>query len=150
MGECKKILFSLSRKRSFGHHRLLDKDQTYFPDSEARLFAKPKQKNNSETLPDPVAASNKQDKTEQRLLVDSPREGEGEQVRTKVVQHNSAFVTETTGGVPLRTIPVYLKNGNKRLKVNALLDDDSTKTYLNTDVAAELAGADLGFQKGGC
>ena len=35
----------------------------------------------------------------------------------------------------MRTIPVYLKNGNKRLKVNGLLDDASTKTY---DVAAEL------------
>jgi len=39
------------------------------------------------------------------------------------------------GGFALRTIP---KNGNKKLKVNALLDDASTKTYLNTDVAAEL------------
>jgi len=42
------------------------------------------------------------------------------------------------GGAALRIIPVYLKNGNKKLKVNALLDDASTKTYLNTDVAAEL------------
>ena len=32
-------------------------------------------------------------------------------------------------------IEIHLKNGNKRLKVN---DDASTKTYLNTDVAAEL------------
>ena len=48
------------------------------------------------------------------------------------------FVTETTGSVALRTVPVYLKNGNKKLRVNALLDDASTKTYLNTDVAAEL------------
>ena len=66
------------------------------------MFVKHKQKNNSETLPDPVAASNKQDKTEQRLLVDSSREGEGEQVKTKVVQQDSAFITETTGGVALR------------------------------------------------
>ena len=28
--------------------------------------------------------------------------------------------------------------GNKKLKVNALLDDASTQTYLNADVAAEL------------
>ena len=38
----------------------------------------------------------------------------------------------------LRTVPVFLKNGNRRIKVNALLDEASTKTYLNADVAAEL------------
>ena len=40
--------------------------------------------------------------------------------------------------VALRTVPVILKNGNHRIKVNALLDEASTKTYLNADVAAEL------------
>ena len=38
----------------------------------------------------------------------------------------------------LRTVPVILKNGHKTIQVNALLDDGSTKTYLNADVAAEL------------
>ena len=40
--------------------------------------------------------------------------------------------------IALRTVPVILKNGERSLKVNALLDEASTKTYLNTDVAAEL------------
>ena len=40
--------------------------------------------------------------------------------------------------VVLRTVPVFLKNGNHRIKVNALLDEASTKTYLNADVATEL------------
>ena len=40
--------------------------------------------------------------------------------------------------VALRTVPVFLKNGNRKIKVNALLDEASTKTYLNADVAAEL------------
>ena len=40
--------------------------------------------------------------------------------------------------VALRTVPVILKSGNRRVEVNALLDDASTKTYLNSDVAAEL------------
>ena len=40
--------------------------------------------------------------------------------------------------VALRTVPVFLKNGHRRIKVNALLDEASTKTYLNADVAAEL------------
>ena len=39
----------------------------------------------------------------------------------------------------LRTAPVFLKNGSHRIfKVNALLDEVSTKTYLNADIAAEL------------
>ncbi|XP_067667338.1 uncharacterized protein [Haliotis asinina] len=38
----------------------------------------------------------------------------------------------------LRTVPVVLKNGNKRIIVNALLDDASTQTYINRDAALEL------------
>ena len=38
----------------------------------------------------------------------------------------------------LRTVPVVVKNGERRIIVNALLDDGSTKTYINGDVAAEL------------
>ena len=39
---------------------------------------------------------------------------------------------ESDSHIPLRTAAVVLKHGN------ALLDDGSTKTYLNSDVAAEL------------
>ena len=38
----------------------------------------------------------------------------------------------------LKTVPVKLKNGKKELVVNALLDDVSTTSYINYDVAAEL------------
>jgi len=38
----------------------------------------------------------------------------------------------------LHTVPVVVKNGEQRMIVNALLDDGSTKTYINGDVAAEL------------
>ena len=37
-----------------------------------------------------------------------------------------------------RTVPVIVKNGGRKLKVNALLDEASTKTYINADIAAEL------------
>ena len=40
--------------------------------------------------------------------------------------------------IGLRTVPVILKNGKRSLKINALLDDVSTKSYINADVAAEL------------
>ena len=38
----------------------------------------------------------------------------------------------------MRTVPVVLKNGHRKIKANALLDEASTKTYINADVAAEL------------
>ena len=44
----------------------------------------------------------------------------------------------STRFMALRTIPVYLSNGKRRVKANALLDDASSKRYLNSDVAAEL------------
>ena len=37
-----------------------------------------------------------------------------------------------------RTVPVTLKNGSKQVKVHALLDDASIKSYINADVAAAL------------
>ena len=40
--------------------------------------------------------------------------------------------------IALRTVPVMVKSGGKSIKVNALLDDASSKTYINSDVAAEL------------
>ncbi|XP_065174407.1 uncharacterized protein LOC135804458 [Sycon ciliatum] len=40
--------------------------------------------------------------------------------------------------VSLRTIPVVLIAGNRRMTVNAILDDGSTRSYVNSDVAAEL------------
>ncbi|CAG2212936.1 unnamed protein product [Mytilus edulis] len=40
--------------------------------------------------------------------------------------------------VTLRTVAVILIYGNRTVSVNALLDDASTKTYINADVVAEL------------
>ena len=85
-------------------------------------------------------ASNQQavSSSSQQQLSSSAMEG-------KHLQRN--FATQTTmvcsesnvkGATALRTIPVILKNGCRKLKVNALLDDASTQTYVNADVAAEL------------
>ena len=38
--------------------------------------------------------------------------------------------SKTMGNVALRTVTVYLKNGDRKLKINALLDDASTKHTL--------------------
>ena len=40
--------------------------------------------------------------------------------------------------ISLRTIPVILRSHGKSLKINAMMDDGSTRTYLNNDVAAQL------------
>ena len=40
--------------------------------------------------------------------------------------------------VALRTVPIILKNGNKRLLVNCFLDEGSDTTYVNEDVIEQL------------
>ena len=51
------------------------------------------------------------------------------------VAHNKS---EAPAFVALRTFPVIPKNGNRRIEVNALLDDASTRTDLNFNVATQL------------
>ena len=67
-------------------------------------------------------------------VVSSITEGKASsEVMTMVTQHHSR-----ADYVGLRTGPVVLKNEDRWMTVNALLDDASTKTYINTDVATEL------------
>ena len=42
---------------------------------------------------------------------------------------DATLLSETQGNVALQTVPVYLTSGKRKLKVNTLLDDASTKTY---------------------
>ena len=42
------------------------------------------------------------------------------------------------GFIAMRTVPVLLTNEDRSIQVNALLDDASTKVYVNAGVAAEL------------
>lgn len=35
--------------------------------------------------------------------------------------------------IALRTVPIKLRNGHRLLRVNAMLDDASTNTYVNAD-----------------
>ena len=58
-------------------------------------------------------------------------------------QEERSHTTTTIGGaqtsfLSLRTVPVIVKNGDRKFKVNALLDKASTKTYINCDGAGEL------------
>lgn len=54
------------------------------------------------------------------------------------LERTHTTTSSNTGCLALRTIPVVLSHGNRRIKVNALLDDASTKTYITSDVAHEL------------
>jgi hypothetical protein len=51
---------------------------------------------------------------------------------------NFTTYSKSPNYVALRTVPVILKSGKKSVKVNALLDDGSTKTYINADIASNL------------
>ncbi|CAB4043201.1 Hypothetical predicted protein, partial [Paramuricea clavata] len=62
-----------------------------------------------------------------------PREGETDS-RTHTTMHD----TPATEALSLRTIPVWLKANNRKVKVNALLDDASNETFLNAEVAGVL------------
>ncbi|XP_052771184.1 uncharacterized protein LOC128210870 [Mya arenaria] len=57
--------------------------------------------------------------------------------------HTSTFVSRKDSTpekryIALRTVPVIVKHGGRHMQINALLDDGSTKTYINEDVACEL------------
>ena len=53
--------------------------------------------------------------------------------------HTTTTVDDTQlSFLALQTVPVILKNRNRAIRVNALLDEASTKTYINADVASEL------------
>ena len=75
---------------------------------------------------------------DKRWRSSSPREGD---LVTVHQTHHSRIE-----GVALRTVPVIVRNGTKEIVINALLDDGSTKSYLNSDIAAAL-GLEGNFQR---
>ena len=57
-------------------------------------------------------------------------DGAGDQTLSTVSNNDSQVAS--------RTMPVILSNGKNKLVVNALLDDGSTKSFVNPDVAFQL------------
>ena len=56
-------------------------------------------------------------------------------------QQNTSFMAtkcQKLGCISLQTVPIIVENGSKSLIINALLDDGSTQTYLNADIAGKL------------
>ena len=118
------------------HHRLLHSDLPHGREKTTITNPCPSGKGEQPQLP---PLKQKQGNEEVIERAGSSREGDQEIVKSKVTTAADAtLMSGTRGNIVLRTIPVYLRNGGRRLMVNALLDDASTKTYLNTDVAAEM------------
>ena len=117
------------------HHRLLHTDLHHSRDRTI-----PSQCPGTKSELEQSAALRKKSENEEKIVkTGSSREGDQKTCENKLTSSTEAtLVMGFTGSIALRTIPVYLKNGNKRLRVNALLDDASTKTYINADVAAEI------------
>lgn len=74
-----------------------------------------------------------ENKTEEN--VEKIHEGEIHTSHTASIREN---MQQQKWFISLRTVPVILKHGAKKIVVNALLDDGSTKSYINRDVASEL------------
>ena len=60
-----------------------------------------------------------------------------------VHSHTTTLLTDSNSAnrnnfIALRTVPVHLKCGNRTIRVNALLDDASSRSYINSDIAAQL------------
>ena len=119
------------------HHRLLHKHAV---DKNTGVLNSGYQQPKGEKVDKNGAQQQKSTNTNQGILSSkgdiSPIEGENadRNVDTTMV----AEASKRMGNVALRTVSVYLRNGDRKLKINALLDDASTKTYVNADVAAEL------------
>ena len=90
-------------------------------------------------------------KTHNRMFHSASQEDELEQnsVRQSKIslmegeeQQNTSFMAtecQKLGFISLQTVPIIVENGNKGLIINALLDNGSTQTYLNADIAAKFS-----------
>ena len=111
------------------HHRLLHKHAV---DKNTGVLISRYQQSKGVNVDKNGAQQQKSTNTNQGILSSkgdvSPIEGENadRNVDTTMV----AEASKRMGNVALRTVSVYLRNGDRKLKINALLDDASTKTYV--------------------
>ena len=102
------------------HHRLLHKD-SLLPSNDTK--ANKNEENNKCEKNEKVTSGERVESPK----AESPAEGEQKQNEQRARQPDTTMMTETTGNIALRTVPVYIKSGNQKMQVNALLDDASTK-----------------------
>ena len=91
------------------HHRLLNSDLSHV--GEKTVFSQcPGTKSESEQS---VVLKKKSENDEQVAQAGSSREGDQKVEKKITVSTEATLVTGSNGSIALRTIPVYLKNGNK-------------------------------------
>ena len=73
-----------------------------------------------------------------RLMDGWETENEGNGANSQSVTMETLGNQEREKEVALRTVPIILKNGNRRITVNCLLDKGSDTTYVNEDIVNEL------------
>ena len=118
------------------HHRLLHVDKTYGTTTpsqqrEVSNASFPPFSHPSQNLPQFRGPTREQAPRNNNNTAFTCTEGDA-------TTHTMAHKIETSENVALRTIPVILKNNNKRLLVNCFLDEGSDTTYVNEDVVEEL------------
>ena len=105
------------------HHKLLHQSE----------YTKPNRPSSDETIIKQIGNSR-----ENANLPEQPgsstMEGKASSEQMTMVSQN--HIREDYVG--LQTVPVKVKDGDRWMTFNVLLDDASTKTYINADVAAEL------------
>ena len=115
------------------HNRLLH----VYKDQRQQFPAEPTPNRNEAALSSPNTRNEpKLEDKKVPLVLLPPREASDQQAKWS---HPTATSDDTqTGFLALWTIPVILKNVNREVQVKALLNEASTKTYINADVASEL------------
>jgi hypothetical protein len=78
------------------------------------------------------------EKTQKNHERSSERSEKSEKIERTQKTDQCTLLAKDNNLIALRTVPIILVNKNRRVRINALLDDASTRTYLNADVAAEL------------
>ena len=105
------------------HHKLLHRSES----------AKPNRPSSDETMIKQIGNSWENANLPEQPVSSTTEGKASSEVMTMVTQNHSR-----ADYVGLRTVPVVLKNEDRWMTAIALLDDASTKTYINTDVATEL------------
>ena len=131
---CRSTRLCLTNGCRSNHHRLLHNPEPrrdYTKVSNESRVHKPSVTAKEEQAPR-TAKEEQAPRTDNKPVVPmKPTEGESYVSPAVSLNENNEYIA-------LRTVPVVLRNGNKNVRINALLDDASTMSYLNEDVENQL------------
>ncbi|XP_065190931.1 uncharacterized protein LOC135821860 [Sycon ciliatum] len=121
------------------HNRLLHSSNSDTSMDPAARKPAGAQSSNNQGIAKPRAAPSQPDRSGQMSgPPSSVMNTEGESVSEAGAHARTHHGQQVEPQTALRTVPVTLVNGNRKIAVNALLDDGSTVSYMNSSIAAEL------------